>query len=360
MKLTLQIACSLLIAGAASAQVAASDDFAYVGDLTANGWTAHSGAGNKVIASDGSVATLEFSSGSGEDVNLPFTPFTAADTIYASFVLNVPSGNLVNPDVNGSYFAHLKDTSFGFRGRVGLLSAVSGGDFTIGINADSSSIGNGAVWGADLSFDTNYSIVFSWDAVTGTSNLWVDPTAIGSTSISHTGTNTGTIIEQFALRQSNDHTGFILVDDIVVGNSFADVSSADPANTNIPAASPTGCNGALVHYTSGVNPPSASSPATWAAGTNAVVTVENLDLATNIGILVFGGVALNLSLFGGEVVPSPDVLAAVIGAGGQASLSLAIPSGLGGFTFYTQFVGIDTCVAANEFTFSNAQSHLFP
>lgn len=360
MKLSLLFACGLFFAGTAAAQVVASDDFVYVGDLTANGWAAHSGAGNKAIASDGSVATLDFSSGSGEDVNLPFAAFTAADTIYASFTLNVPSGNPVTPDNNGSYFAHLKDASFGFRGRVGLLTAVSTGDFTIGINADASSIGNGAVWGADLSFDTNYVIVFSWDATTGTSNLWVDPTAIGSTSISHTGTNTGTIIEQFALRQSNDHTGFIKIDDVVVGNDFADVSSASPANTNIPAGSPMGCNGALVHYTSSVSPPSPSSPATWAAGSSAVLTVTNLDPAINLGVLVFGQSALNLNLFGGDLIPSPDILVAVVGTGGQASLSLVIPAGLSGLTYYTQFVGLDTCVPANEFTFSNAQSHLLP
>lgn len=238
MKTSLTLACALTFASAASAQVLTSDDFGYTGALTANGWTAHSGAGNKVINSNGSFATLEFSSGSGEDINLPFAAQTATDVTYASFTLNVPSGNPVNPDNNGSYFAHFKDVSFAFRARTGLLSPAASGDFGLGINANSSSIGNGAVWANDLAFDTNYKVVVSWDAATGESKLWVDPTSAASTSISHTGTAVGDIMEQFALRQSADHTGFINVDDIVVGKSFDDVAGTAGPTQSVPASSP--------------------------------------------------------------------------------------------------------------------------
>ena len=55
--------------GAVFGQVFTSDNFNYVGPLTSHGWTAHSGAGNKVIMADGSMATLEQSAGSAEDVN---------------------------------------------------------------------------------------------------------------------------------------------------------------------------------------------------------------------------------------------------------------------------------------------------
>ena len=44
----------------AQAQVLASDDFSTPGALTTNGWTAHSGAGNKLINSDGNVASFPF------------------------------------------------------------------------------------------------------------------------------------------------------------------------------------------------------------------------------------------------------------------------------------------------------------
>ena len=81
----------LLVAtgGVVLGDVLTSDTFSYTGALTANGWAAHSGAGNKVIMADGSVATLDQSGGSGEDVNKSFFPRGATDKIYAGFDVNV-------------------------------------------------------------------------------------------------------------------------------------------------------------------------------------------------------------------------------------------------------------------------------
>ena len=360
MNFHLCLAASLTFAAAASAQVTGTDSFSYTGDLTSNGWTAHSGAGNKPINSDGSITTLDFSSGSGEDINLACAPFGDMATSYASFTLNVPSGNPVNPDNNGSYFAHLKDGGFGFRARTGLLSPAATGDFGIGINADSSSVGNGAVWAADLAFDTDYLVVISYDAATGTSNLWIDPASMASTSVSHTGTNVGTVIESFALRQSNDHTGFITVDNVVIGSSFDDVTVADNANTFLPADSEAGCNGAILHFTSDAASPAPFVPATWAAGTTAVMTVTNMDPTINIGVLVFGNAQINTTILGGQLIPAPNVIQVVTGAAGEASVSLTVPPSLTGATFYTQFAAFDSCVATGTFVFSNGQQHILP
>lgn len=214
-----------LLAGAASAQVVASDNFSYVGLLTANGWSNHSGTGFFLNA-NGSYAELLQGAGSREDANLPFAAFGATDTIFASFTLNVPSGGPVNPDAQGLYCVHFKDSGTSFRGRTGVLSPAAGGDYQLAINADSSDLGLGAVWPVDLAFDTNYAVVINWNAATGASQLWLNPYAETSPSIAHTGTATGTIIEQFALRQSNDYTGSIYIDDVVVGNTFADVACA--------------------------------------------------------------------------------------------------------------------------------------
>ncbi len=49
-------AAVVAMAGIAQSQVLVSDDFTYTGALTANGWTAHSGAGNKVVNSHRLVA----------------------------------------------------------------------------------------------------------------------------------------------------------------------------------------------------------------------------------------------------------------------------------------------------------------
>lgn len=217
----------LTMVGGADASLLNSDDFSYVGALTDNGWVAHSGAGNKVVMADGSLATLEQSEGSGEDVSLGFAAQGATDTIFAAFDFSLPSAdnadNLRLLDGNGLYFAHFKDSGFSFRGRTGIIQAPSGGDFGLAINADSSDLGAGATWPSDLSFDIFYRVVISWDASTGDGRLWLDPASEDDLSIFHTGTNSGELIEAFALRQSNDYTGMITIDNVLAGETFLDV-----------------------------------------------------------------------------------------------------------------------------------------
>lgn len=112
-----------------------------------------------------------------------------------------------------------------------------------------------------------------------------------------------------------------------------------------------GIVGVPVHYTTG----------TWAAGTPVTIAVENIDPALNIGICVFGSFPVNLPIFGGTVVPNPEVVNVVVGAAGAAALpAFNIPAGLSGLTFYTQWASFDLGVPAGEFAFSNAQSHILP
>jgi len=113
------------------------------------------------------------------------------------------------------------DAGFAFRGRTGVLSPAGGGDYALAINADNSNLGAGATWASDLDFDTSYRVLFSWNAGTGESRLWVDPVDMASTSISHTGVNTGDIIQAVAFRQSNDYTGLVQIDDITAADNFA-------------------------------------------------------------------------------------------------------------------------------------------
>lgn len=229
-----------LLSTAANAQVVAGATFSFNGAATANGWTAHSGGGAKVINANGSFATLDQSIGSGEDINLAFAPFGAADTMYASFTLNVPAGNPVNPDGQGLYFIHFKDATTTFRARTGLLSPAAGGDFQLAIHADSADLGLGAAWPTDLSFGTDYTVVFSWDAATNTSSLWLNPTQPTDPSITSIGTlPVGTLISAIALRQSNDYTGLIHVDNVQVGRTFADVLGQAPSYYTFGAGCPS-------------------------------------------------------------------------------------------------------------------------
>ena len=80
----------------------------------------------------------------------------------------------------------------------------------------------GATWPTDLSFDTTYRAVISWDSASGESKLWLDPTDESSDSISDTKSSVGTLIEAFALRQSNDYVGTQLIDNLVVATTFAE------------------------------------------------------------------------------------------------------------------------------------------
>ncbi|MCH7719556.1 MAG: hypothetical protein IH988_01015 [Planctomycetes bacterium] len=223
LRITVAVVALTAFAGTAGAGILAIDQFDYTGALTDNGWVAHSGAGNKVIMADGLVATLEQSSGSGEDVNLAFAAQGATDKTYAAFDLNLPAADnadIVNVDANGMYFFHLKDAGFSFRARTGVVAPSGGGDYGLAINADSSGLGDGATWAGDLSFDTTYRVVVSWDAATGESQLWLDPSSEGDTSIAHTGGFTGTLIDSVALRQGSDYTGMQLIDNVIAGDTF--------------------------------------------------------------------------------------------------------------------------------------------
>lgn len=330
MKHVLSLVSAVAIASTASAQIYASDNFSYTGALTSNGWSAHSGAGNKVINANGSYATLDFSSGSGEDVNLPFTSgaLGASDDVYASFTLNVPSGNPVNPDGNGSYCAHFKDSGFGFRGRFGLLSPAGSGDFTVAINTSSANLGAGGVWATDLSFDTNYTIIISYDAATGDSNLWVDPTSVSSTSVTANGA-AGTLIETVCLRQSNDHTGFIYISELVAGDTFGDVL---PVPSGGATATPfgAGCYDSAASFYEEIDP---------SAMDLAGQTISGFDnglgytVTTNPGTIVpLGAGAVNCNLNDDEEAPF-GTLGLWVGSNGWVAL------GGGNNTFYAAGLG---------------------
>lgn len=132
--------------GVAFGEVLTSDSFNYVGALTDNGWTAHSGAGNKVVMADGAIATLEQSGGIGEDVNRSFPALGAADTVFAGFDVRIDTADLSLLDGNGNYFAHFKDAGVAFRGRTGVVQGPNGRGWGLAINADSSALGAGTTW----------------------------------------------------------------------------------------------------------------------------------------------------------------------------------------------------------------------
>lgn len=202
------------------------------GNLTANAaWTAHSGAGAKVIQVGLGKVTLQQSSGSGEDVNTPYTARTATDKTYACFTVSVPTATFTGQ----TYFAHFKDTgTLNFRARVFVVPPAAGGDYTLALSND----GAGAapvLWGADLTFGVDYTVVTSYNAATGGAELWVNPANEASTSISQAdGDGIGTLISTYAFRQATPASGAVnqIIDNLGVGTTFDAACTSDPTPNN--------------------------------------------------------------------------------------------------------------------------------
>ena len=60
------------------------------------------------------------------------------------------------------------------------------------------------------------------------SQLWIDPVNESSTSVTHTGTLTGTDIDRIVLRQATDYAGKQIIDNLVVATTFAEALDPDP------------------------------------------------------------------------------------------------------------------------------------
>ena len=100
--------------------------------------------------------------------------------------------------------------------------AVSG--YRMAINADNGNLVAGSVFPQDLDFDTTHRAVYSFDASTAKSKLWIDPIDESSTSVEHTGSGTsiGTIINRIILRQHNTFNGKEFIDNVVVATTLAE------------------------------------------------------------------------------------------------------------------------------------------
>lgn len=181
------------------------------------GWTAHSGAGVGAIQVDAGEAVAIH--GSSEDVNTTFAEQSATATTYSCFTMTVTSYTGGGTD----YFAHLKDTgTILFRSRVFISPPAGGGAFRVGIAATSSGTSPTVNWSTDLNLNQAYRIVHSYNATTGSSELWVDPVDENSPKITSGpfAAATGVLISGFAIRQGTGATSTIRMDDIVIDDGF--------------------------------------------------------------------------------------------------------------------------------------------
>lgn len=242
--------CVFLLLGASlSAEIILSDTFSYPDGLIvgANGspWLQHEGMAGQTDVSNGQ---LLLTSAESEDVSAllfgePYdtTNNPAVTALYSSFKVQFTA----LPSRIGSYFAHFRDTSVGYRCRLYALTngVAEAGKFRLGIaSTNAFSITPGfSSWTSDLSTGVTYTVVTRFSLADGASTLWINPLSEGDPSISSIGTNAP--ISSYAFRQVVG-IGTILIDDLLVGTSFDSVLpmgltiTADPNGLEIswPAA----------------------------------------------------------------------------------------------------------------------------
>ncbi|MBP6004230.1 MAG: VCBS repeat-containing protein [Pyrinomonadaceae bacterium] len=214
--------------------------------LTANGWTAHSGAGTNAIATEGPGLTYTGypSSGvgnqvsmttSGEDVNRVFT-VQSSGAVYAAYMVNISEAAIDATGIGG-YFFHLgpDPISTTFRGRV-YVKKDAGNNVAFGISkATSSVLADITYTPFTYSLNTTYLMVVKYTVVAGATNdtvdLFINPSlasepaaTISAPDFIASDINPGSV----ALRQGSTATApTIKLDGIRVGTTWASV--AQPA-----------------------------------------------------------------------------------------------------------------------------------
>jgi PKD repeat protein len=238
------------------AQLLFEENFVYpVGDLlTANGWTAHSGAGTNAIATTAPSITYSgyLSSGvgnevalvaNGEDVNKGFAAQSTGD-VYASFLVNV-----TNTSATGDYFFHLGQLAMGtaYKARV-FVKNDGGTNLAFGITHTGGTSNPAVFTPFNYSLNTTYLIVVKYTFVAGTANdivsLIINP-VIGAAEPPATVTAADpaqgdpTDIGSVALRQGTaGNTVNVKLDGIRIGSTWTDVAGGTAA-TSITVGSPS-------------------------------------------------------------------------------------------------------------------------
>ncbi len=205
---------TLCLTGASFGQVILAEDFSYSdGSLVGNGsWERVGGTEGDFLVTSGE-AVVQHGTPS-EDVKIPFTE--VAGDVFAGFDFSVDDLGAPFSGSDKEYFAH-----FDFKARFDIVPGVNGGDYTVGISSTTSSAQE--TLASDLTFGQTYRAVLKWDQVTGTAQVWIDPSAIGDTSISGSDSST-TSVSSFDLRQSDSSENeTVRVDNLMLGQSFDDV-----------------------------------------------------------------------------------------------------------------------------------------
>ncbi len=210
----------------AHATVLFSDSFSYADGAITNVsgavWVEHSsGTPCQVVSGQAQV-----SSSAAEDVHaaLAGQPFSSG-TLYASFTIKCT----VLPSSGGSYFAHFNSSSFRCVVWASTANAAAN-KFRLGVGNTSSASASSGQLATDLSTNTSYFVVVRYDVASGQSTIWLNPTSEGDPGVSALDAASFSNISNFSLRQASG-MGTILVDNLIVATTFAEVTSGQ---SNVP------------------------------------------------------------------------------------------------------------------------------
>jgi hypothetical protein len=174
-------------------------------------WVNHSGTAGQV---DVAAAKVALTGAESEDVSAPMSgsPYSSATILTATFDVNFS----VLPAGAGTYFAHFKDSTTGFRARTtASVTGAGAGFYRLGIGNDADGVEYVAL---DLSLGTSYAVTITWNTDTNQSSISIN----GGAAVINTDPATSVPIQAFALRQSTasgSSMGALVLDNLQVNSA---------------------------------------------------------------------------------------------------------------------------------------------
>lgn len=166
---------------------------------------------------------------------------SGSDVLYSRFKVRFTT----LPAAGGNYFAFFRDAAgSGRRARVWASTTnAAAGQFRLGVGNGSDSTATTAQVARDLDLNVTYTVVIKFVVGAATSSIWIDPTGEGDTggSVFATAADvpaTSADITSYGFRQAGS-MGIMLVDDLVIGRTFASVNapaSPSPVQLNLSLA----------------------------------------------------------------------------------------------------------------------------
>jgi endonuclease/exonuclease/phosphatase family metal-dependent hydrolase len=154
----------------------------------------------------------------------PYPASGATNIFYAGFKVKFT----MLPSAGGTYFAHFKDGSTGFRARVwAMAGGAAPGKFRLGISSTSGSVIS-VTNPVDLSLNTDYLVVTRLVNSNSVSTLWINPAAETDAGISTREGVSTFAVASYAFRE-NTGEGVLSVADLKIGTTFDEVTGGGSA-----------------------------------------------------------------------------------------------------------------------------------